>query len=76
MPISVVDVDGDLELFRQERSEPEVGFEPTTSALQEQRSGQLSYPGKSAMLARSAGRVADELGHAKTVLCFPMACPD
>ena len=25
--------------------EPEVGFEPTTSALQEQRSGQLSYSG-------------------------------
>ena len=31
--------------------EPEVGFEPTTSALQEQRSGQLSYSGDVCSLA-------------------------
>ena len=71
MSIWMVDVAGDLELFRQERSEPEVGFEPTTSALQEQRSGQLSYPGRSAMVSQRAGRVADEPGHAKTVRQSP-----
>ena len=40
--------------------EPEVGFEPTTSALQEQRSGQLSYSGKAdESTGRSRGKSED-----------------
>ena len=34
--------------------EPEVGFEPTTSALQEQRSGQLSYSGETSIVSGRA----------------------